>query len=441
MADIPRLLVVILTSFIIFALSIALIRRKGAANPNSPSSFFSLDELVSKPAFYLICLFFSGTISVLYAAIALDSGNLLSAIQGYIRDYATNSAKAELKPALEALFSAIPTWIEPLFVFLAFIFLFGDKVQTWLTYLRDSIVKSSGLYTLIDGAAISTADLILNETGRDYDKAVSKLENLKGECPVPEELVSRKDSRRLAYQIIWSVRDTIVEDGFTESNNNLKVQLGLSARDHIRIQFVRVIAAATMYAVLMTLFVVFIPLFGNSAQRIGIYWTDFFGCLRLMLKFTLAFTLPLLLAVSIYPLRRRAYHATETPFQSMSTVAAMQFILSFSAQQMYNLIETTIRLSAGEPNSLLEAKTHVLAFLNSLIPMLAFLAILSSRHLKKYQTTSALLICLLSALAFSLSDFVFEIYNNKIDYFFIHQFIFGFWITFSFLTYGLIRRN
>ena len=177
--DFPRLLIVILTSAIIFILSIDLIRRKGSPNPDSPSSFFALDQLVSKPAFSVICLFFSGVVSVLYAAIALDSGNVLSATQKLLLEYIKNTANNELKPALETLFGSVPSWLEPLFVFLVFLFLFGDRVQTWLTRLRDSFVRASGLYSLIDTAALATADAVLR-SNPDYESAVSQLEKLKG---------------------------------------------------------------------------------------------------------------------------------------------------------------------------------------------------------------------------------------------------------------------
>ncbi|UVC10156.1 hypothetical protein IHQ71_05995 [Rhizobium sp. TH2] len=118
--DIPRLLVVLLTAGIIFFLSIDLVRAKGKPSVDSPSSFFPLDKVISKAAFSVVYLFFSGTISVLYAAVALDSGNVLSTVRKLLGEYVKKSASQDLKPSVEALFAAIPSWFEPLFVFMSF---------------------------------------------------------------------------------------------------------------------------------------------------------------------------------------------------------------------------------------------------------------------------------------------------------------------------------
>ncbi|MDB5550442.1 MAG: hypothetical protein JWL86_426 [Rhizobium sp.] len=34
-----------------------------------------------------------------------------------------------------------------------------------------------------------------------------------------------------------------------------------------------------------------------------------------------------------------------------------------------------------------------------------------------------------------------RLHNQHIDYYFVHQFVFGFWITLAFIICGQIRRN
>ncbi|UVC10155.1 hypothetical protein IHQ71_05990 [Rhizobium sp. TH2] len=315
-------------------------------------------------------------------------------------------------------------------------------MQTWLLYLRDAIIRSSGIYSLIDTGARSTATALMQVSGNSYDAARVKLEAVKGECPVPEEYVSRKDAGRLSYQMLWAIRGSILDDGFTQANNDLKIALGLPAPPHIRTRFTRVAASAVVYIMLMALFISVCPLVGAIVEtRYGFFWSDTTGCIRLSLKFTMAFTLPLLLAVSVYPLRRRAYHHIETPFQSIATVAAMQFAMSFILHEIYNVIEASVSFSLSDTSSLLDAKTHIITFLYSLTPILAFLAILISRKLQHHPLIAYAFICVLSGAAFALCDFVYELHNQVIDYYFVHQFVFGFWITLAFIICGRIRRN
>lgn len=199
--NLPRLIATVAASALIYYLMIGLLRDKRRSDPRYPSTFFSLDQLTSKRLFRAICFFFGGSLTILYAAIALDARPFLSTI-GRLLSSLLKQKFPETPDQLDEILRD-SNWLEPLLVLAIFLVLFAAKARKILVTYRDLVLMASGLYSIFDEAALDTARALLKKFKNNFDALELSLKKQFSEAPLPEEFVGNKGETRLAYQLIW----------------------------------------------------------------------------------------------------------------------------------------------------------------------------------------------------------------------------------------------
>jgi uncharacterized membrane protein len=468
-----RLFIIALSCSLIYILMVGLLRDKRNPDARYPSTFFSLDQMTSVIWFRSICFFFAGSLSVLYAAVALDGGHLLTATRQLLLSYAEDQFSADRKEALKSLFDSVPDWLNPIFVLACFLLLFSNRTRKGLTIYRDTLISAAGLYSIVDETSLDLAKTLIDrhpssQPSRSYDEAIAEVSSLLSrDTPVPEPLVNEKNEKRLAYQLIWLQLKQIREQGLVQSFDAFRSRIGLPpiVGGGLKVNLVHLVSAGFVFFLLMGLFTVITPVLKPLAHYHAqlFNWPDpnsdgWSATIRYILKNTLGFVFPLMLALNMYPVRRRAYLSKESAVTSFVVVATIQWVLAFCVHEVFNVLDKSVAMSQhNDEYSLLTPKLHVTAFLLSFIPLIAFGLILFVRLCKPQRTTTqgvwttvvsiSVMTCVATAISaivgisFALCDVVYECYLQRFDYYFVYQCVLGSYMSVAFFIAGSVTEQ
>ncbi|MET4071417.1 hypothetical protein ABID58_006229 [Bradyrhizobium sp. S3.2.6] len=435
---------------IVYLLMVGLLRDKRKSDIRSPSSFFSLDEVVSARWFTAISFFFAGSLAILYAALALNAGAFLTDIQHLLVDWLKQKFPAESQAQIKKIFEDdFPSWLEPLSVLGFFLFLFAAKVRKILVVCRDLILNASGLYKILDEAAIDTARELQKKYRGDFDRLAADLKKKFSEAPLPELYAGNEGEMRIAYQVVWLNRKSIRESGLVASLDEFRKRLGIEVSDHgsFRLDLTHLAIASVLFTIFMGVYVVVVPLF-HSVVPSYLHWPNpvgqdtWFDVIRYVLKFTLGFVFPLMLALNMYPVRRRAYRREENGLTAFAAVAAIQCIAAFIVFELFNLVDASIAAAQGQQDfSLAYARIHIGAFLYSLVPIVAFGVFLKLRDLGADITLLALITSVAVGVSFGACDLLYECYLPSFDHFYWYQGVLGLAISLAFFVSGSVTEQ
>jgi hypothetical protein len=437
-----RLLAVAICAAVIYYFTLALLRDKRKQDTSSPSSFFSLDDLLSRRFFNAVGLFFAGSVALLYAAIALDAAACLTAAKnllfGLLQDHIPKTAQADFSNFSKT----IPSWLDPLVVLLIFLCLFASRVRALLVYARDLVLRASGLYSMIDSSTRDAAQALLAHFDGNFRRLEKELEVAYGnqEAPLLPEFVNKKEDNRIAYQLIWRNLDDIQANGLTSTMEALRKRIGVPPSDDgvLHINLTRLAAGITLFVVLLGLYVILAPLL-RSAVPPPFDWPNpsndgWLSTIRYVLKFTLAYVLPLAFAMNSYPIRRRAHRKEENQVVSFIVVATVQFLMAFLVHEVFNGIDASIAVATNQSYSFFSAKLHIAAFLYSLVPAIAFGTFLWLRSMDATSITVLFLISLSVAIEFGLCQLVYECHSTQFYHYYLYQAFLGFFISFFYFA-------
>ncbi|MGJ5176753.1 hypothetical protein ACQR16_07410 [Bradyrhizobium oligotrophicum] len=431
----------------IYFLTVDLLRDKRKHDVTSPSSFYALDEIVSSVWFRAIGVFFAGTISLTFAAVAFDAAACLSALKQVLLDLVKDHLPVKVHQGFISISAAIPPWAEPLIVLSAFLFLFASKIRSLLVYARDLVLNTTGLYSVIDENAKEAARALLQLHGGDFDRLETQLQHSLGsEAPLPPEFVGNKGENRVAYQLIWRCRSQIRADGLINSLDFLRQRLGVSPSSEggLKFDLRRLIAAPILFSALLGLYVIFVPLL-RRVVPLHFEWPNpdrdgWFSTIRYVLKFTASFVLPLAFALHAFPVRRRAFRRTETHETSFAVMATSQLIISLAVQELFNGIDVAVAAWSSQDYSFLSPRLHISALLYSMVPIIAFGAILWLRSLGASRSIIVGGTTALIAVSFGFCDFVYECHLPAFYHYYLYQALLGSFISMSFFAAGAIME-
>lgn len=169
-------------------------------------------------------------------------------------------------------------------------------------------------------------------------------------------------------------------------------------------------------------------------------WPD---VIRYVLQFTLGFVFPLMLALNMYPVRRRAYRRNETELTAFTFIAAVQCVVAFIVLELFNLLDVSIAIAVHHQQdySFGQPKLHIGAFLYSLVPIVAFGLFLKLRDWSADFSVIVLVISLAVGISFGACEFLYECHLDAFDHFYWYQGLLGLSISLAFFLSGSITEQ
>jgi len=432
---------------ILYVLTVGILRDKRKSDIRFPSTFFSLDQLISKRWFKGVSLFFAGSLTILYAALALDAASLLTATERLLFSLVKHKFASGVQGDLDEIAKALPNWLEPLTVLVIFLVLFAGKMRKILVTYRDLLLTASGLYSIFDETALDVAEALLKKFGDDFNALERGLRKQFSEAPLPEEFVGNKGEQRLAYQLIWLSQKATREEGLVHSLHQLEAKFGAPVRhdSSFKLDLVHLVISSIAFVVLMGVYVVLAPLLHGVVSP-PLRWPDpkaegWSDVIRYVLQFTLGFVFPLMLALNMYPVRRRAYWRKEAELTTFGVVAAIQSALAFVVLELFNIVDVSIATVQKDDYSIFYPRLHLAAFLYSLVPMIAFALFIKFRDWSISFPAVVVLVSLSVGLSFAACEFLYECYLPAFDHFYWYQGLLGVSISLAFFLSGSITEQ
>jgi hypothetical protein len=430
-------------------------RRPATRKPESPASFFELEDLASRRRLHILGALYALPGAMLFLVIALDSKPLVESAKRFldatIVDGMTDPARRD---ALKQFLMLIPDWLNPLFILVATLVLFAPYIRKPLSYLRSLFVFAMGIDTRANLLSLASAERALQVS--KFEKIeITLAQTFQRSPPLAEELVPSSNRVKLAYQILYFSQDKTKNVGLTQAISETLKAIGVTIelREPSRPSYRHLLAAIVFYCVLCIAYTFFAPLAGpwlknNSLVKAllqSIEWPEGPDKLALFVaQRTLAFIAPLAYGMHFYANTRNDDGRTgETWFQRFGVVFSGQFLLSFLINFIF--IELMIEkrwigeyrealISLGQPKILADI------FTSSVAPGLALAAWIICSRLKD-RWLAYIAVCLAAGMALGASQLAYEVISQNWRGYYVHEFVFGAFLTASYLCAALIARD
>jgi hypothetical protein len=414
-------------------------KRERTAQKDNLASHFELKELTSRRKLFWLSFLWSLPFSLLFLVICLKAPTLLSAgrklLESSVVDILSPSSTEKVRLALDA----IPTWIDPVFVLAVSLLLFGTYVRWPFDFCRNLIFTVFDVDERVNEIAENAAEAFLNT--RDYDDAEQALLELtnSNHAPVPKELAESPDKVILGYQLIYFSKKAIATSGLREGLQETLKRVGIEMpliKNHRPLISRQIYSALIFYLVLCAVYAILAPLMEPIVSSAfvremlqQIEWPKHTDELALsIVQRTLSFVIPLAVGMSLVTKRH------ELPF-----VVSVQFAVSL----IVNLVFAAV-LVAQSATGETPAYSFVLgnltlgywvdAFAYSLTPSFALLSWIFCGRVEAGKTVTVLIVCVAAAIAFCLSQLMYEAIAIGRTGYYWHQLLLGAFIT---MSYGL----
>jgi hypothetical protein len=444
--------------------------RPTTDTPDSPASFFRLDQIASHRRLANLSYLFSIPFALLFLFTDLKAGDFIAAVKKLLSTYIVSFISDQnLQRAVTDTLQHLPPFLNPLFILAASLLLFAPYIRAPLLLLRSLILKTIGLEARADRIALRSAQDILSEY--NFQKAEERLANaFKSRVPLPDALSGVDEKTVIAYQVLYFSRNAVPEIGLALAVNKTLETIGVSPKNTRLpdLKFWHLAAAATFYLVLCSLYILIVPTAPDWAhdallrallQPISlaqsffqpIEWPNTETVLISIVQRTLSFVIPLAVGMFLYTMHSNTGSNSDTRIQTFGRVFAVQFFSAFSVNLVFEIYFVSqrylgqleaVRISLGD------AKIWEDIFAPSLAPGAALLAwILCSRL--KYKWLVYLILCLIVGSWFCFSQYLYEFLaihtctdNNCVwRGYYWHQFLLGVFLMFSYFVAALAASD
>jgi hypothetical protein len=469
-------------SIVIYTLTNRLIfDTKTSENIESPSSFFTFDDIISLTGRRNINLLFTWPLVFLFLALSTSSEALVKAARDFISNYVVTIVPGQTGASLKAIIENISGPFAPLFVLIVTLLLYAPYARVVLEKFAELVIRVSGYRVAVDAAALNFANQML-KTHRFHDIQRAIGDKLNISLPVKEELVSCSDQNILAYQILYlkhrqasdagmgeflaSFNNTVIDRGkivpcvlsqpiksseaktadqTNHKNGSAKptASIGTSS-EPLAVRLI--IIAFMLYGILCLLYVAVVPQFSVwitpiwPVQKLGPvewplpqYWQTLaysIGQRTVSFVFTLAAGYYLFSA-------RRSLKGYEPLIRTFLYTAGIQFLLSFLSNVVF-LIITLARQDQfifGYGNGLrviasVTMISELVAY--SIVPSIALGMSIYCSKSEYSKTKTVILLCFVCAFSFSLSQFLNETVGQRYIGYYWHQLLLGLYLTFAY---------
>jgi hypothetical protein len=445
-SDTGRILALIACSVIIFYLMTSVLEDPRTRQPGKPSSFLTLENLISRPWYNGFSYFFGGTLALAYAAVVLFSPGMIGEVKKGFVSYAEHAdVPPNVREAIDSVASWIPDWADPIFVLILSLLMFAPFVRKSLIAWRDVVVGGSGLYRIADETAIRTANKLLAKHSNEYTVA---LKTLGSEVPLPEEYVGSPFASRLAYQLLWINKSNIQEKGIIDGFNAFCVQFQLPLEHAdpvhkgkivppgVKMNMAHIFVAFVLFFVLLGLFMITTASLANWADSHHLLWPNpqKYGWSEPVIntiRNTLTYVIPTLLGLYMFPVRRRVYSEHESYFMSFAVVASIQWLTALILHELFSLLGVIRNISHNVDPSLdfyasfFASDRQIWNFTYSVVPAIVLLFILAGREVGIPKWLSAVGITIVSGLLFLGCDYLSECAAPSFTNYYVFQGLFG----------------
>jgi hypothetical protein len=463
-SDTGRILALIACSVIIFYLMTSVLEDPRTKEPAKPSSFLTLEHLISRAWYNCLCYFFGGTLALAYAAVVLFSPGMIGEVKKSFVLYAEHAdVPANVKDGIDSMASWIPDWADPVFVLILSLVMFAPFVRKSLVAWRDVVVSSAGLYRIADETALETAKKFLVAHSNDYKEAVKTLESKVSEVPLPEEYIGSPVTSRLAYQLLWinkaKIREKGIIDGFNAFQKQFQLVVDEAGGDQekinmtssVKMNMSHIFVAFVLFFVLLGLFMIGAASFANWADSHHLLWPNpqkygWSEPVTNTIRNTLTYVVPTLLGLYMFPVRRRVYCKHESYIMSFAVVASLQWFTAFVLHELFSLLGVIRNISRHVDPSLdfsawfLASDRQIWNFTYSIVPSIVLLLILVGREVGVPKWLSAIGITFVSGLLFLGCDYLSECAAPNFTNYYVFQGLFGMAVAACFFVVVVISE-
>jgi hypothetical protein len=440
--------------------------RPTTDNPDSPASFFRLDQIASRRRLVSLSYLFSIPFALLFLFTDLKAGDFVDAVKKLLSTYIVSLIGDQnlQRSATDAL-QYLPPFLNPLFILAASLLLFAPYIRAPLLLLRSLILKTTGLEARADRIALNSAQDILSEL--NFQKAEQRLaEEFKSRVPLPDTLSGADEDTIIAYQVLYFSRTAVPEIGLGSAVNKTLQNIGVSSENTglPPIKFWHLAAAATFYLVLCGLYILIVPTAPDWAHDAlvqalfqpilltqaffrPIEWPNANTALISIVQRSLSFIAPLAIGMFLYTMHSNMGSKSDTRIQIFGRVFAVQFFSAFVVNLVFETYFVSQRYLGHLHDaqiSLGDVKIWEDIFAPSLAPGAALLAwILCSRL--RYRWLVYLILCLIVGSWFCFSQYLYEFlavhtctdHNCEWRGYYWHQFLLGAFLMFSYFVAAL----
>jgi hypothetical protein len=444
--------------------------RPTTDSPDSPASFFRLDQIASHRRLANLSYLFSIPFALLFLFTDLKAGDFVDAVKKLFSTYIVSLISDEnLQRATTNALEHLPPFLNPLFILGVSLLLFAPYIRAPLLLLRSLILKTTGLESRADRIALESAQDILSEF--NFKKAEERLADVfRSRVPLPDTLSGADEKIIIAYQILYFSRNTVPEIGLALAVNKTLENIGVSPINTRLpdLKFWHLAAAATFYLVLCGLYILVVPtapdwahhaLLGALLQPISltqaffrpIEWPNAETVLISIVQRSLSFIMPLAIGMFLYTMHSNTGSNSDTRIQTFGRVFVVQFFSAFIVNLIFEIYFVSQRYLGqlkAVPISLGDVKIWEDIFAPSLAPGVALLTwILCSRLRHKW--LAYLILCLIVGSWFYFSQYLYELLaiytctgNNCVwRGYYWHQFLLGVFLMFSYFVAALAASD
>ncbi|MBY5837777.1 hypothetical protein J3P71_11810 [Rhizobium leguminosarum] len=475
-----------LGSAVIYILTTRLIfDTKTSTNIESPSSFFTLDDIISKSARRNINLLFTWPIVLLFLAVSTSSDKLVKAARDFFGTYLVTIVPDKSGPSLRALIESLEGPFAPLFVLLVSLILFLPYVRTGLEKFAELVIEVSGYRTAVDAAALAFAsDLLGKHKFHDIQRDIA--EELRIVLPIKEDLSSASKQNILGYQVLYLKHREAPDASMKDFLNNFSTEIiddskmrpyeetgGVDDQEEKQLEQVKVrptavieiaretiapryVATAFMlYGILCLLYVAVVPLFsavitpnwpveelGPMEWPLPEYWRTLAYSVG---QRTVSFVFALAAGYYLFS-TRRALKRKEPLWKTYLYTASVQFLLSLFANLAFLIITLARKdnFAFGYAFVLRDIASltiicEVVAY--SLIPCIGLAFSILCARSDYSKLTTVVLMSLVCAISFSLSQLLNETVGQYYMGYYWHQLLLGMYMSFAYFLAAMIVND
>ncbi len=454
LAKFSYILVCVSTSlFVAFLLMQLFSERPRTHSSASPASHFQVRELVAGRKLTTLSLLCSVPFAALFFVLSLYSTTLATAGKQLLLKKLREMLDMSVEP-FEKVLSQLPDLLDQLYVLAVTLLLFAPYVRAPFVLFRNLIFKAISFDDRIDDVAEAGARAALATL--KYPSAKNALLSATGsrDAPVAKELINAPDVKRLAYQLLHFSEKDSAKHGLRRGLGMTLKKIGVempSVECPPSPRYQLVFAALTFYAILCGAYAFLAPHIAPWLQHSHlvkillqpIEWPHFTEELAISaVQRTLSFVIPLAGGMFFYTERRLRY-PSESSFQAFVVVFSVQFPFAL----LVNVVFAVVFFARSEAGrfagdlSLLDLSLWTDAFLFSLTPAVALLSWILCGRIGMGRSGTIAVVCFAAAVAFCISQLLFEAMTSHITGFYWHQLVFGAFITVSYGMAALVANE
>ncbi len=448
--------IILLSIALIYVMASALVSAPRERDPASISSFFTLDHLISRKGFRIIKIMYALPFAGLYATIAFYSPALIGSASHILAEY-LSLIDPKYKDAVVSFFNNIQDEYKPLLVLVLCAILFSTRLRTPLVFYRDALLSAADFYQTVDETSAAYVREAIRKYGNAKD-ALDAIETAFGRSPLPERLANTSDEAVLSYKIIWHSKGDILATGFEKGIQQTFGQIKLQVLSPPRPTYTpaNLFPALMLFCVMLGMYIAIIPIFHLLISP-PVDWPEpaNSALARYVFKGVLTFVVPLAWGITIF--MNRVQHSSGRFYNSrlhrrawsdIITVGLLMFGTSIVTNYIFMIIEVSRSVymnGSGALINLSQLKVHIDVFLYSLAPFVSLVIWFYARSKFGHNWGLPLIFSISGGACFCFAQFIFELYTvetgaAKFTFYFLHQFLMGFYLTLALYVSSFIAR-